>query len=84
MHDLLADARLASQMAEIGVILLMFGVGMHHPQELLRVWRIAVPGAVAQSAVAAVAGWTRRACSAGATPRAWCSACRSRRRARSC
>jgi CPA2 family monovalent cation:H+ antiporter-2 len=53
-----ADAALASQMAEIGVILLMFGVGMHfHPQELLRVWRIAVPGAVAQSAVAAAAGW---------------------------
>jgi CPA2 family monovalent cation:H+ antiporter-2 len=40
------------------VILLMFGVGLHfHPQELIRVWRIAVPGAVAQSAVAAVAGW---------------------------
>ena len=53
-----ADARLASQMAEIGVILLMFGVGMHfHPQELLRVWRIALPGAVAQSALAAAAGW---------------------------
>ena len=53
-----ADAALASQMAEIGVILLMFGVGLHfHPQELIRVWRIAVPGAVAQSAVAAVAGW---------------------------
>lgn len=53
-----AHGALASQMAEIGVILLMFGVGMHfHPQELLRVWRIAVPGAVAQSAVATVAGW---------------------------
>jgi CPA2 family monovalent cation:H+ antiporter-2 len=53
-----ADGKLAAQMAEIGVILLMFGVGMHfHPQELLRVWRIAVPGAVAQSAVAALAGW---------------------------
>jgi CPA2 family monovalent cation:H+ antiporter-2 len=53
-----ADPRLASQMAEIGVILLMFGVGMHfHPQELLRVWRIAVPGAIAQSAVATAAGW---------------------------
>jgi CPA2 family monovalent cation:H+ antiporter-2 len=53
-----ADANLATQMAEIGVILLMFGVGMHfHPQELLRVWRLAVPGAVAQSAVAALAGW---------------------------
>ena len=53
-----ADANLATQMAEIGVILLMFSVGMHfHPQELLRVWRIAVPGAVAQSAVATLAGW---------------------------
>jgi CPA2 family monovalent cation:H+ antiporter-2 len=53
-----ADANLATQMAEIGVVLLMFGVGMHfHPQELLRVWRIAVPGAIAQSAVATVAGW---------------------------
>jgi K+:H+ antiporter len=53
-----ADAQPAQQLAEIGVILLMFGVGMHfHPQELLRVWRIAVPGAVAQSAVAGLAGW---------------------------
>lgn len=53
-----ADSQLASQMAEIGVILLMFGVGMHfHPEELLRVWRVAVPGAIAQSAVAGVAGW---------------------------
>lgn len=53
-----ADQSLAAQLAEIGVILLMFGVGQHfHPQELLRVWRLAVPGAVAQSAVAAVAGW---------------------------
>ena len=53
-----ADARLASQMAEIGVILLMFGVGLHfHPQELLRVWRLAVPGAFGQSALAGLAGW---------------------------
>jgi CPA2 family monovalent cation:H+ antiporter-2 len=53
-----ADASLAAQMSEIGVILLMFGVGMHfHPEELLRVWRIAIPGAVAQSAVAGVVGW---------------------------
>ncbi len=53
-----ADGRLASQMAEIGVILLMFGVGLHfHPQELLRVWRLAVPGAVGQSLVAGIAGW---------------------------
>src|SRR5574339_363436 len=53
-----ADAALASQMSEIGVILLMFGVGMHfHPQELLRVWRVAIPGAVVQSLVAGLAGW---------------------------
>ncbi len=53
-----ADPRLASQLAEIGVVLLMFGVGMHfHPQELIRVWRIAVPGAIAQSVVATIVGW---------------------------
>ena len=53
-----ADARLAQQMAEIGVILLMFSVGMHfHPQELLRVKRIAVPGAIVQSLFAGIAGW---------------------------
>jgi CPA2 family monovalent cation:H+ antiporter-2 len=53
-----ADPKLASQLAEIGVILLMFGVGMHfHPKELLRVWRIAVPGAIARTAVALAAGW---------------------------
>ena len=53
-----ADAGLAQQMAEIGVILLMFSVGMHfHPKELLRVKRIAIPGAVGQSAVAGIAGW---------------------------
>jgi CPA2 family monovalent cation:H+ antiporter-2 len=53
-----ADGALASRLAEIGVILLMFSVGMHfHVQDLLRVWRVAVPGAVAQSAVAGVCGW---------------------------
>jgi monovalent cation:H+ antiporter-2, CPA2 family len=53
-----ADPRLASQLAEIGVILLMFGVGMHfQPQELLRVRRIAVPGAIARTALATAVGW---------------------------
>lgn len=48
-----ADRHLAEQMAHIGVILLMFGVGLHfHFKELLAVKRIAVPGAVVQSAVA--------------------------------
>lgn len=58
-----ADVGLAAQLAEIGVILLMFGVGLHfHPRELLRVWRIAVPGAIVQSAAATALGWAR-ACS---------------------
>lgn len=52
-----ADSRLASQISEIGVILLMFGVGLHfHPQELFKVWRIAVPGAIVQSAITTLFG----------------------------
>src|SRR5262249_42174930 len=48
-----ADRHLAEQLAEVGVILLMFGVGLHfHPQELLAVRRVALPGAVVQSLVA--------------------------------
>jgi CPA2 family monovalent cation:H+ antiporter-2 len=57
-----ADRELAEQFAEVGVILLMFGVGLHfHFKELLAVRRVAVPGAIVQSSVAtmlgAVAGW---------------------------
>lgn len=52
-----ADAELAEQLAEVGVILLMFGVGLQfHIQELLAVRRIAIPGAIAQSAVATALG----------------------------
>ena len=52
-----ADASLAEQLAEVGVILLMFGVGLQfHLEELLAVRRVAVPGAVAQSAVATILG----------------------------
>src|SRR5262245_9494312 len=52
-----ADASLAEQLAEMGVILLMFGVGLQfHVEELLAVRRVAVPGAVAQSAVATALG----------------------------
>jgi CPA2 family monovalent cation:H+ antiporter-2 len=52
-----ADPHLAEQLAEIGVILLMFGVGLHfHPGELLAVRRVALPGAVGQSAVATALG----------------------------
>src|SRR5215471_349005 len=48
-----ADRALAHEFAEIGVILLMFGVGLHfHPNELLAVRNIAILGALTQSAAA--------------------------------
>src|SRR5215211_1766188 len=49
----IADTHLAPQLAEIGVILLMFGVGIHFSlRDLLAVRAIAIPGAVGQSAAA--------------------------------
>src|SRR3954464_4843924 len=52
-----ADAKLAPQLAEIGVILLMFGVGMHFSvRDLWAVRGIAVPGAIAQIAIATAMG----------------------------
>ena len=53
-----ADAKLAPQLAEIGVILLMFGVGMHFSlRDLLAVRKIAIPGALVQIAVAVALTW---------------------------
>lgn len=60
-----ADAAIAQQLAEVGIILLMFGVGLHFSlSELAAVRWIAIPGAVGQIAVAtaigaavAVVGW---------------------------
>jgi monovalent cation:H+ antiporter-2, CPA2 family len=52
-----ADVELSSQLAEIGVMLLMFGVGLHFSlDDLLAVRRIALPGAVVQITVATVLG----------------------------
>lgn len=52
-----ADIHLASQLSEIGVMLLMFGVGLHFSlNDLLAVKRIAVPGAVVQMSLATVLG----------------------------
>jgi CPA2 family monovalent cation:H+ antiporter-2 len=52
-----ADQHLALELAELGVILLMFGVGLHFSlKDLLSVRAIALPGAVAQIAVATVLG----------------------------
>jgi CPA2 family monovalent cation:H+ antiporter-2 len=61
-----AHQGIADQLAEVGVILLMFGVGLHfHLEELLAVRRVALPGALAQVAaavglgalIARFAGW---------------------------
>src|SRR5262252_8551154 len=52
-----ADRALANEFAEIGVILLMFGVGLHfHVKDLLAVRNIAIIGALTQSAVATMLG----------------------------
>jgi CPA2 family monovalent cation:H+ antiporter-2 len=52
-----ADGGIAEQFAELGVILLMFGVGLHfHVDELLAVRRVAIPGAIVQIAIATALG----------------------------
>ncbi|WP_298009337.1 cation:proton antiporter [uncultured Aquabacterium sp.] len=53
-----ADVQMAGQLAEIGVMLLMFGVGLHFSvAELLAVRKVAVPGAIVQIAVAVALGF---------------------------
>jgi len=53
-----ADMAAAQQLAEIGVILLMFGVGLHFsPRELADARGVAVPGAIMQMACATLLGW---------------------------
>lgn len=53
---LTGDVKLAAQLAELGVILLMFGVGLHfHLRDLLAVRAIALPGALGQSLTATLA-----------------------------
>src|SRR3990172_2670719 len=52
-----ADLELSRQLAEIGVMLLMFGVGLHFSlEDLLAVRRIALPGAIVQMTVATLLG----------------------------
>lgn len=52
-----ADRQVAEQLAEIGVILMMFGVGLHFQwKNLLSVSRIAIPGAIGQTLVTTVIG----------------------------
>jgi CPA2 family monovalent cation:H+ antiporter-2 len=52
-----ADKHLADQLAEVGVILLMFGVGLHfHLKDLLAVRTVAITGAICQSTIATLLG----------------------------
>lgn len=52
-----AERGMVSAMAEVGVALLLFGIGLHfRPADLLAVWRVAVPGAVLQIALATALG----------------------------
>jgi monovalent cation:H+ antiporter-2, CPA2 family len=52
-----ADQTIAAELAEMGVILLMFGVGLHFsPRDLLAVKSIAIPGALVQIVLATAAG----------------------------
>jgi monovalent cation:H+ antiporter-2, CPA2 family len=53
----IADQKLANELAEIGVILLMFGVGLHFSlEDLLSVRAIAIPGAIIQIVLATLLG----------------------------
>ncbi|MGV3774072.1 MAG: cation:proton antiporter [Verrucomicrobiales bacterium] len=61
------DRKVAEQFAEIGVILLLFGIGLRfHLRELIDVWRVALPGALIQSTASTLTlafvlnmlGWT--------------------------
>jgi CPA2 family monovalent cation:H+ antiporter-2 len=53
----IADAHIASQLSEIGVMLLMFGVGLHFSiDDLMAVKRIAIPGAIVQMTFATLLG----------------------------
>lgn len=52
-----ADPQIAEQLAEIGVVLMLFGVGLHFKlKDLLSVKKIAIPGAIGQTLIASVAG----------------------------
>lgn len=52
-----ADRAMANEFAEIGIILMMFGVGLHfHLKDLLAVRNVAIPGAIVQSATATLLG----------------------------
>ncbi len=52
------DTHIAEQLSEVGIVLLMFGVGLHFSlRDLMDVWKIALPGAVVQITIATLLGW---------------------------
>ncbi len=74
-----ADQDIAAQLAEMGVILLMFGVGLHFSlKDLMAVKAIAIPGAIGQIAVATAAGTALGWAWAGASVAGWSSGWRCR------
>ncbi len=57
-HGFTADMHLSQQLAELGVILLMFGVGLHFSfRDLWTVKKVAIPGALIQIIMATLLGW---------------------------
>ena len=71
-----ADIQLAAQLSEIGVMLLMFGVGLHFSlDDLLSVKKIALPGAVVQMGLATVLGMAVAHWWGWSLVPGWCSAC---------
>ena len=73
------DTELASELAEIGVMLLMFGVGLHFSiDDLLKVRKISVPGATLQMVIATALGLASPPAGAGISVLRWCSAWRCR------
>jgi CPA2 family monovalent cation:H+ antiporter-2 len=74
-----ADPAMAAELAEIGVILLMFGVGLHFSlHDLLSVRAIAIPGALVQMAVATLLGMALAWALAGNSAPIWSSGWRCR------
>ena len=64
-----AHQHISEQFAEIGVILLLFGIGLRfHLRELIAIWHIAVPGALVQSLLSTAAAAVNRAAHGGARP----------------
>lgn len=55
---IVADQKIAHELADIGVALLLFGVGLHFsPSDLWRTWRIVIPGALAQILLTTATGF---------------------------